>query len=78
MVKENMAKYPQFQTAIDELRASKNVGFGAIYGSFTEGQSLCQQYIEQMLIGDISPEVCLQNIVKDINVLIANYNEANK
>jgi sn-glycerol 3-phosphate transport system substrate-binding protein len=77
-LKENLVKYPQFQTAIDQLHASQNMGFGAIYGSFVEGRAVYQRYIEQTLMGDISPEACIQNTVNDINELIANYNAANR
>jgi sn-glycerol 3-phosphate transport system substrate-binding protein len=77
-LKENMVKYPQFQTAIDQLRASKNAGFGAIYGSFVEGRQVLQRYIEQTMMDDITPEECIQNCVTDIDVLIANYNAANR
>jgi sn-glycerol 3-phosphate transport system substrate-binding protein len=78
LLQENLIKYPQFQTAIDQLHASKNMDFGAIYGSWVEGRAVYQRYIEQMLMGDISPETCIQNTVTDINELIANYNAANK
>ena len=76
-VKENMAKYPQFQTAIDQLHASTNMGFGAIYGSFVEGRNIIKQYVEQMLMGEITPEECLNASVEDVDALIANYNAAN-
>jgi sn-glycerol 3-phosphate transport system substrate-binding protein len=77
-VKENLIRYPQFQTAIDQLHASKNMDFGSMYGSWVEGRAVYQRYIEQMLMGDISPETCIQNTVTDIDALIANYNAANR
>lgn len=76
-VKENMEKYPQFQTAIDQLHFSKNMGFGAIYGSFVEGRDAYKQNIEQMLMGEITPEECIKYSVEDIDRLIHNYNKAN-
>jgi sn-glycerol 3-phosphate transport system substrate-binding protein len=78
LLKENMIKHPQFQTAIDQLRASKNAGFGAIYGSFVEGRRVLQRYIEQTMMGEMTPEECIQNCVTDIDDLISNYNAANK
>jgi len=76
-VKENLKKYPQFQTAIDSLHASRNMGFGPIYGSFVEGRATYRQYIEQMLMGQITPEVAIQKSVEGVNTLITNYNRAN-
>lgn len=77
-VKENLAKYPQFQTAIDQLHSSKNMGSGAIYGSFVEGRDVYKKNIEQVLMGKITPKECISNSVKDIDALIGNYNKANK
>jgi sn-glycerol 3-phosphate transport system substrate-binding protein len=77
-VKENLKKYPQFQTAIDQLHFSQNMGFGAIYGSFVEGRATYKQYIEKMLMGEISPEEAIKNSVEGVNTLIANYNRANR
>jgi sn-glycerol 3-phosphate transport system substrate-binding protein len=77
-VQENLRKYPQFQTAIDQLHFSTNMGFGAIYGSFVEGRATYKQYIEQMLMGQISPEEALKKSVEGVNTLISNYNRANR
>jgi sn-glycerol 3-phosphate transport system substrate-binding protein len=77
-VKENLKKYPQFQTAIDQLHFSQNMGFGAIYGSFVEGRATYKLYIEKMLMGEISPEEAIKNSVEGVNTLIANYNRANR
>jgi sn-glycerol 3-phosphate transport system substrate-binding protein len=77
-VQENMKKYPQFQTAIDQLHFSQNMGFGTIYGSFVEGRATYKQYIEQMLMGQISPEEAVKQSVEGVNTLIANYNRANR
>jgi len=76
-VQDNLKRYPQFQTAIDALHASKNMGFGPIYGSFVEGRATYRQYIEQMLMGQITPEVAIQKSVEGVNTLITNYNRAN-
>jgi sn-glycerol 3-phosphate transport system substrate-binding protein len=77
-VKDNLAKYPQFQTAIDQLHRSENMGFGAIYGSFVEGRATYKRYIEQALMGEITPEECIKKSVESINTLITNYNRANR
>ena len=76
-VHENMERYPPFRTAIDQMRASTNMGFGAIYGSFVEGRDILRQHIEEMLMGRISPEEAIRRTVEGQNILITNYNRAN-
>ena len=76
-VKENLEKYPQFQVIVDELHFSENMGFGAIYGTFVEGRAVYTQYLQQMLLGELTPEEALNKSVEDINVLIEDYNLAN-
>lgn len=76
-VKANLEKYPQFQVIVDQLHFSENMGFGAIYGTFVEGRAIYMSYIEQMLLGEITPEEAIAKSVEDINALIEDYNLAN-
>lgn len=76
-VKANMEKYPLFQVIVDQLHFSENMGFGAIYGTFVEGRAIYMGYLEQMLLGELTPEEALAMAVEEINVLIEDYNLAN-
>lgn len=76
-VKENLAKYPQYIKVRDFMRASENMGNGAIYGVFTEGRNTYKNYFESMILGEITPKECIDNSAHDIDVLISEYNEAN-
>ena len=77
-VQENLRRFPQFQTAIDALHFSTNMGFGPIYGSFVEGRATYRQHIEEMLMGQITPEEAIRRSVEGVNTLITNYNRANR
>lgn len=76
-VKQNLEKYPQFQTIVDQLHLSENMGFGAIYGTMVEGRAVYVGYLQQMLLGELTPEEALNKSVEDVNVLIEDYNLAN-
>ncbi len=76
-VKQNLEKYPQFQTIVDQLHFSENMGFGAIYGTMVEGRAVYVGYLQQMLLGELTPEEALNKSVEDVNVLIEDYNLAN-
>lgn len=76
-MQEHLAARPQFQTAIDQLHNSPNMGQGAIYGSFVEGRKVFQSYIERVLMGEMSPEDAVSGMAADVNKLIENYNKAN-
>ena len=77
-VKKNLQKYPQYVTVRDIMRESKNMGKGAIYGVFTEGRSTYKNYFEEMLLGEITPKECIDKSARDIDILISEYNIANK
>ena len=53
------------------------MGFGAIYGTMVEGRAVYVGYLQQMLLGELTPEEALNKSVEDINVLIEDYNLAN-
>lgn len=76
-VKQNLEKYPQFQTIVDQLHFSENMGLGAIYGTMVEGRAVYVGYLQQMLLGELTPEEALNKSVEDVNVLIEDYNLAN-
>ena len=76
-VKENMEKYPQFQVIVDQLHFSENMGFGAIYGTMVEGRATYMAYLQQMLLGELTPAEALEKGAKDVDILIEDYNLAN-
>ena len=76
-VQENLANYPQYMTVLNIMRASENMGNGAIYGVFTEGRAIYKNYFEEMMLGGITPQECIDKSAHDIDVLIEEYNQAN-
>ena len=54
--KENMARYPQFGTAIDQLHDSTPESAGALLSVFPEARQVVETEIENMLNNNISPE----------------------
>ena len=77
-VKDNLVKYPQFQTAIDQLHASSPESSGALLGIFPEARATTETNIESMLAGKLSPQQALDNAAKTVNAAIDKYNRTNK
>lgn len=77
-VKDNLAKYPQFQTAIDQLHASTPESKGALLGIFPEARAAIETNIESMLKGQQTPQQTLDNAAKTANAAIEKYNKTNK
>lgn len=74
---ENIDKYPQFQTAIDQLHASSPQSAGALLSVFPEARAIVETEIENMLNNNISPEDTVAVIAEQINASITEYNEIN-
>lgn len=77
-MKEHIKKYPQFQTAIDQLHASPVEARGALLGVFPEARQTVETNIESMLQGKVTPEQAVENSAKNINSAIEKYNKTNK
>jgi sn-glycerol 3-phosphate transport system substrate-binding protein len=77
-VKDNLVKYPQFQTAIDQLHASTPDDSGALLGIFPEARATTETNIEGMLSGQQTPQQALDNAAKTVNSAIDKYNRTNK
>ena len=75
--KDNIAQYPQFQTAIDQLHDSTPQSAGALLSIFPEERQIVQTEIENMLNGQETPDQALQKMSSDINKSIQDYNELN-
>ena len=74
---DNVAQYPQFQTAIDQLHDSAPQYAGALISVFPEARAIVETEIENMLNNGVSPEETVELLATQINEAIAEYNELN-
>lgn len=77
IVKDNLTKYPQFQTAVDQLHQTtpSQATQGAVMGVFPEARQLTETAIEEVLNNNKSPEHALDNAAKEITNKIQEYNQ---
>ena len=75
--KDNIAKYPQFQTAIDQLHDSKPEYAGALMSVFPEARQDVESGIENMLNTNQDPAEATKSIADSINKAIEDYNVVN-
>jgi len=77
IVKDNLAKYPQFKTAVDQLHATKpsKATQGAVMGVFPEARQLTETAIEEALTGKKQPKDALDAAAKEISKKIEQYNK---
>ncbi|GIP40545.1 ABC transporter substrate-binding protein [Paenibacillus sp. J31TS4] len=80
VVKDNLAKYPQFQTAVDQLHATKlnKATQGAVMGVYPEARQITETAIEEALAGKKSPKDALDAAAKEISGRIVDYNKTVK
>jgi len=76
--KDNIAKYPQFQTAIDQLHDSAPEYAGALLSVFPEARQTVETEIENMINGQQTPEEAVANMADSINTSITDYNLVNE
>ena len=76
-MKEYLATYPQFQTAINQLHDSPLEARGALLGVFPEARQTIEANIEEMVQGTITPQQALDKAAESINSAIDNYNRTN-
>lgn len=74
---DNVAQYPQFQTAIDQLHDSAPQYAGALLSVFSESRATVETEIENMLNNNVSPEDTVAKLAEQINASIEEYNELN-
>lgn len=77
-MKDHLKKYPQFQTAIDQLHASPVESRGALLGVFPEARQVVETQIESLLQNKITPEEAVEKAATTINSALEKYNKANK
>ena len=75
--KDNIAQYPQFQTALDQLHDSAPEYAGALLSVFPESRQIVETQIEGMLNGNVTPEEAVENMASEINETIEDYNLVN-
>lgn len=80
LVKENLEKYPQFQTAVDQLhQTTANLATqGAVMGVFPEARQLTETAIEEVLNGQKTPQEALDKAASEISAKIETYNKTVK
>ena len=76
--KDNIAEYPQFRTAIDQLHDSAPEYAGALLSVFPEARSIVETEIENMLNGKQSAEDAVSKMASDMNKSIEDYNLLNE
>ncbi len=74
--KEWRAKYPAFQTAIDQLHASPNNRFtqGGLIGVFPSARATIEGAIEEVLAGKSTPQQALDKAAASVTAAIEEYN----
>ncbi len=79
-VVENTKKYPQFTTAINQLRDSKQTvaTAGAVMGPFTQARALIANATEETLLGKSTAKAALDKATNDINQALELYNQSVK
>jgi len=80
LVKDNMQKFPQFQTAVDQLHQTKlnTATQGAVMGVFPEARQIVEGAIESALNNQKSPQQALDDAAKDMTSKIQTYNSTVK
>ena len=74
----NVEKYPQFQTAIDQLHDSSADYVGALLSVFPEARATVESEIESMLNGKEDVDAAVKNMADSINKSIEEYNLVNE
>ncbi|MEY8352135.1 ABC transporter substrate-binding protein [Lachnospiraceae bacterium 54-53] len=75
--KDNIAQYPQFKTAIDQLHDSTPQSAGALLSVFPEARQIVETEIENMINNNGTPEDAVTKMAESINKSIADYNMLN-
>jgi len=76
--KQNVAEYPQFQTAIDQLHDSAPEYAGALLSVFPEARAIVESEIESLPNGNEDVDAAVKNMTESINGAIEEYNLVNE
>ena len=76
--KEWVGKYPQFNTAVEQIRAVpvNRITQGAVFGVFPQARQRIEQAIEEVLLGQASTEDALNRAAEEITTAIQRYNRS--
>ncbi|RTE09819.1 ABC transporter substrate-binding protein [Paenibacillus whitsoniae] len=76
LVKENLAQFPQFGTAIDQHQASEmsRASQGGVLGVYPDARKLTENAVNEALSGVKTPQEALDAAAAAINAKIAAYN----
>ncbi|GAX88739.1 ABC transporter substrate-binding protein [Effusibacillus lacus] len=79
-LKENVAKYPQFETAVKQLHDTKlsEATTGGVIGVFPEARATVETAIEEVLLNKKKPQEALDDAAKKITEAIGKYNQIYK
>lgn len=75
--KENIAKFPQFQTALDQLHASGPEYVGSLLSVFPEVRQYVEDVTEEVFLKGLSPEDAVTKLTNLANDAIEMYNLTN-
>lgn len=75
--KDNLAKYPQFETAIKQLHDTTPQAQGALCAVYQETRQIMEKEIENLMNGLSEPAETVQKIGEQVNQSIENYNRVN-
>lgn len=75
---DNLAEFPQFQTAIDQLHESTPESQGALSGVNQEARQIYENELENLLNGSTDAAEATQSMADQVNAAIENYNAANQ
>lgn len=75
--KENIKKFPQFETAIDQLHDSSPESQGGLATVYQETRQIEEKYVEEVLNGNKTPQEAAKAIAKEVNDALNNYNSSN-
>lgn len=75
--KANIAKYPQFQTALDQLHASGPEYVGSLLSVFPEVRQYVEDVTEEVFLKGLSPEEAVTKLADLANDAIEMYNLTN-
>lgn len=76
--KDNIEMYPQFMTAIDQLHDSSPQYAGAFISVFPEARQIVETEIENMINGKSTSSEAVDQMAKNINSAIEEYNLINE
>ncbi|AXY24607.1 ABC transporter substrate-binding protein [Suicoccus acidiformans] len=76
--KDNLAEFPQFQTAIDQLHDSAPEDQGALSGVNQEARQIYESELENLLNGQGDPASAAKSMADQVNAALENYNTANQ